>query len=305
MILSANISLLMRPTLNALVGDEMVRKGIYKQIYKTYPSKLNYEEDVEMQYSGYADLKREAAPTAETVMGQRNVNIYTHKVIALKFTISREALADNQYKTSFPQTATHLGTSLAATKDLLGAAPFNNAFNPAYPVGDGQPLCSTAHPIYGGTYSNVLNGGVGIDLSETSLQEMLTTARALRLQNGLLAMLYPEKLLVAPGPNEFASYVTVNSAYAPGNANNALNSVTPQATGAFKQGIVVNDYLLSAGNWFGLLNVAHGMKHFERDAVTTNMWANPDLHTVIADAYERYSFGNSDPRAVIGAVQVV
>lgn len=301
MILSANISLLMRPTLNALVGDEMVRKGIYKELYKTYPSSLNYEEDVEMLYSGYADIKPESSPTAETSMGQRVVNIYNHKVIALKFTISREALADNQYKTQFPQQASHLGTSLAATKDLLAAAPFNNAFNTAYPVGDGQPLCSTAHPIDAGTYSNIINGGVGIDLSETSLQAMLTLARALPLQSGLFSMLTIKKLAVAPGPTEFAAYATLNSAYTPMSANNPVNTVTPTATGAFKEGFVVNDYFQTPGNWFGMLNVTHGMKHFERDPVKTNMWANPDLHTVIADAYERYSFGNSDPRAVIGA----
>ena len=81
--------------------------------------------------------------------------------------ITKEAIEDNLYQNQFPQQAVSLRNSLRISKNTLSTNVLNNAFNAAYPIGDGQPVCSENHPIDGGVFSNTFNAHV--DFSEAGV----------------------------------------------------------------------------------------------------------------------------------------
>ncbi len=128
-------------------------------------------------------------------MGQRFLTSYIHKRIAIGFTITKEAIEDNLYQNDFPMKAMYMKNSLHTTKEILAANLLNNAFNPAYPIGDGEPVCSTSHPIDGGTYSNMLS--VPTAFSEAALEQLIILIHKFPTQAGLLTSTMPEKLVIA------------------------------------------------------------------------------------------------------------
>jgi len=170
MINTGQIAQLLRPGLKSVFGMMPAYPEQWTEIFKTYQSDKYQEIDVEMKYLGAADFKAEGSPIATDSMGQRIVTNYIHKTVGLSFAITQEAIQDNLYQSQFPQQAVSLKNSLRFTKNVLAANILNNAFDPAYPLGDGQPLCSVSHPIDGGVYSNKIGGDVPIDFSEAGIE---------------------------------------------------------------------------------------------------------------------------------------
>ena len=154
MINTGQIAQLLRPGLKAVFGRMSPYPEQWTEIFTTYDSDKYQEFDLEMKYLGPADIKQEGQPIASDSMGQRILTTYVHKRVGLSFTITLEAIEDNLYQQQFPQQAVALKDSLRTTKNILGANVLNNAFNAAYPIGDGQAMCSASHPIDGGTYAN-------------------------------------------------------------------------------------------------------------------------------------------------------
>ena len=91
-----------------------------------------------------------------------------HKVSIQILLLMHTFQKDNLYKSSFPMQAKALKDSMMQKKEVLGAAVLNNGFSSSYPIGDGQPVFSTSHPIDGGVVANTFT--VQADLNETSLE---------------------------------------------------------------------------------------------------------------------------------------
>jgi hypothetical protein len=251
-----------------------------------------------MKYLGAADIKPEGQPIATDSMGQRIVTNYIHKRVGLSFTITKEAVEDNLYQSQFPQQAVSLRNSLRITKNILGANVLNNAFNAAYPIGDGQSVCSATHPIDGGVFSNTLAGGATVDFSEAGVEQAIIQIQKFPMQSGILSQTMAKKLIL-PRELQFAASRLLNSAFRVDVANNDINAL--YHNDYIPDGYKINQFLTSATSWFIITDAEDGLKHFQRTPVETDTYVDYPTDNVMAKATERYSFGVSNPRGIFGS----
>ena len=299
MINTGQIAQLLRPGLKAVFGQYPTYPEQWTEIFKTYQSDKYQEIDVEMKYLGAADIKPEGQPIATDSMGQRIVTNYIHRRVGLSFTITKEAVEDNLYQSQFPQQAVSLRNSLRVTKNILGANILNNAFNAAYPIGDGQPVCSIAHPVDGGTFSNAFSpNGATVDFSEAGVEQAIILIQKFPMQSGILSQTMAKKMIL-PRELQFSASRLLNSAFRVDVANNDINAL--YHNDYIPEGYRINQFLTSATAWFILTDAEDGLKHFQRTPIETDTYVDFSTDNIMAKATERYSFGISNPRAIFGS----
>ena len=299
MINIAQIQSLLRPGLSSVFGSYAQYPSQWSEIFDVYESDKAVEIEVEMKFTGLAQIRPEGSPTAMDSMGQRIITNYNHKYIGLGFQITRQALMDNLYKTKFPMMAKSLRDSMAQTKNILGASVLNNGFDAQFPIGDGQPLFSTAHPIDGGTFANT--PAVAADLNEASLEAAIIAIQQFRNQAGLIVQTKPKKLIIGP-QNQFVAERLLASAFRTGTANNDISAI--YNISAIPEGYRVNQFIQQQGTvnpWFVLTDADDGFKHFIREPIDTDIYCDFATDNLMAKAIERYSFGVSNPRAAYGS----
>jgi hypothetical protein len=228
-------------------------------------------------------------------MGQQSVTTFYHQKYAVGYTITQEAIEDNLYPDQWPQQTKALKSSLNEAKETKAASIFNNAFNPAYPLADGVPLCSANHPILGGVVSNT----VGIQqLNEGSLENMLITIRKFLSASGNRFNAGSDKLVV-PTELEFQAERLLNSKYRTGTANNDINAINNMRS--LPGGYTVNRYFTNPGSFFILTDQKEYLVHYERWPIRSDLYTDNSTTNVNVVAYERYSFGIPDFRCLAGA----
>jgi len=290
------IANLLRPGLAAVFGDYPSYPSQWSEIFETYDSDKAVEIEVEMKMLGLAQIRAEGSPTASDSMGQRFTTSYVHKYVALSFSITRQAIKDNLYKTKFPLMVRALKKSMAQTKEILGASVLNNGFSAAFPIGDGQPLFSTMHPIDTGVVPNT--PAVAADLNEASLESAIITIQQFKDQAGLIVMTKPEKLVVPP-QGQFVSERLLASAFRTSTNINDVSAI--YNVSAVPQGYRVNQFLTTPNAWFLLTDAMDGFKHYIRESIETDVYADFSTDNLLAKAVERYSFGVSNFRAAYGS----
>lgn len=295
-ITTGEITSLLRPGLDE-VGLEYARyKGEYNKVFTTFKSFKNEEIDVEMRQTGYALEKAQGAPISIDSMGQRFTYQFIHKEFGLGFEITEIAVEDNLYKQEFYNGTKTLVNSYEQTREVMAMNVFNQAFNTAVPIGDGQPLCSIAHPIDGGTYANTFV--TNVDFSETGVEQAVIAVQKFKDQAGLLIAARIEALLLPP-ELEFSGCRLLESVFRTGTANNDINAIYNMK--AIPQGYHTNHYLTSPTNWFGLTNVKNTRKHFMRRPLKIDMSTDPRTKTLTVLGSGRYSFGVFTPLGVFGS----
>ncbi len=289
------IANLLRPGLAAVFGDYPAYPSQWSEIFETYDSDKAVEIEVEMKMLGLAQIRAEGAPTASDSMGQRIVTSYVHKYVALSFSITRQSVKDNLYKTKFPLMVRALKKSMAQTKEILGASVLNNAFSANFPIGDGKSLINLNHPIDGGVVAN--GATVGQDLNEASLEAAIITMQQFKDQAGLIVETKPEKLIVPPAL-QFVADRLLGSQFRVNTANNDISSLYNQSS--VPKGWRCNQFLTSTANWFLLSDAPDSFKHYVREAIETDVYTDFTSDNLLAKAVERYSFGVSNFRGVYG-----
>ena len=101
---------------------------------------------------------------------------------------------------------------------------FNNAFTSASTVSDGQPLCSTAHPISTGTLANTFTNGV--QFNEAAVEDAITLIKSWANVAGLKINMNSIKALV-PQSSAFDAARIFKSEFRTGTANNDINAIVP------------------------------------------------------------------------------
>lgn len=269
----------------------------YTDLFDTFSSNQAYEEDVQIVGFGLAPAKQQGAPVQYDSEIQGFLTRYTHVAYALGYIVTHEELQDNLYEAVSKTRAASLARGFRQTKERVAANIYNRAFNSSYVGGDGVALCSTAHiNTSGGTWSNKL--AVDADLSEAALEDITIQIMQAQDDRGLLINLMPKSLHIAPA-NWYNANRSLKSVYQTGTANNDINFI--KATNALPMGIKLNHYLTSPQAWFIRTNVQNGMKYFEREGISFTQDNDFDTKNAKAMAYERYSFGWTDPRAVYGS----
>ena len=288
------------PGLNALFGMEYAKYGEeHAEIFETESSDRSFEEETKLSGFGAAPVKNEGAAIAYDNAQEAFTARYTHETVAMGFSITEEAVEDNLYDSLSTRYTKALARAMAYTKQVKAAAILNTAFtgsgNPTY--GDGQVLCSTAHPLVsGGTNSN--RPTTGADLNETSLEAAVIQIAAWTDERGLLIAAKPRKLVVPPSLM-FVATRLLETELRVSTADNDINAL--KTNGSIPEGYTVNHYLTDTNAWFLMTDVPNGLKHFVRTPMQTSMDADFDTGNARYKARERYSFGVSDPLGIFGS----
>jgi len=290
---------LLLPGLRGVEGKYEMIPSQYDKIFTKHESKMALERTAEMRYLGLAQLKTEGGQTSfDSAAGERFVYNQEHTEIALGYAITRKAIDDNLYKTQFMPSNLGLIESFQQTKEIYGANVLNTAqtYN-SYVGGDGVALCSTAHPIDGGTVANTFT--TQQDLNEASLLNGMINIRTnFRDQAGLKVFARGRKLVVPPQLEPVAIRLT-KTELRPGTADNDVNAILSTA-GGLPEGYIVNDFLTSAYSWFLLTNI-DGLAYMERIKFESDMQVDFVTDNLLVKGYERYSFGYYNWRSIFGS----
>lgn len=287
------------PGINAWYGEAYNEFPVeYTDLFDTYSSRKQFEEDVGVSGFGLANVKSEGGPISYDTMTQGFVTRYTHVTYALGFMISREMIDDDQYDVVGQKRAKSLALSMRQTKETVGANVYNRAFNANYTGGDGVSMINSAHPLVaGGTASNQL--AVAATLSEAALEQACIDIARFTNDRGLKMSFMPKTVIVPP-ELMFEAERIMKSQYRIGTANNDVSALV--SMGKFPGGVKVNHYLSNTSPyaWFIRTNCPDGLKHFVRHADEFSEDNDFDTQNAKYMAYSRYSFGWTDWRGIYG-----
>lgn len=291
------IAKLLWPGLNARWGTKYTEHPKeYTDLVDVFSSDMAYEEDQEMTGFGLAPIKPQGSAVMYDEATQGVTTRYTHTAYSLGFIITHEALKDNLYEKIGMQRTGSLAFSMRQTKENVVANVYNRAFNSSYTGGDGKELLATDHPTLSGSQSNEL--AVAADLSEASLEDLCIQIGQAVNSRGMKISLMP-KALIVPVALQFEAARILKSVNQPGTGNNDINAL--RSMGMFPEGAKVNHYLTDADAFFIRTNVDEGLKLFQREEATFEQDGDFDTSNLKYKAYERYSTGWSDWRALYGS----
>jgi len=300
---SSNFAKALWPGINAWYGKAYNDYPVeYTQLFDTFTSKKQYEEDVGISSFGLAQTKGEGAPISYDSERQAFITRYSHIVYALGFIITREIYEDDQYDIVGQRKAQGLARSMRQTKEIVGANVYNRAFNTSYLGGDGSTLLaggaggSANHANFaGGTWTNTPS--VAVDLSEAALEQAFLDIAGFTDDRGLIIKTLP-KTLVIPRWLTFEAERILKTDGRVGTDNNDLNAIK---TMGIIPSFTVNHFLTDQDAWFIRTDIQNGMKYFERRADAFDMDEDFDTENAKYKATARYSFGWTDPRALYGS----
>ena len=289
---------LLLPGLRGVEGKYEMIPSQYDKIFTKHDSKMALERTAEMRFLGLAQLKTEGGQTAfDNSAGERYIYNQEHTEIGLGYAITRKAIDDNLYKTQFAPSNLGLIESFQQTKEIYGANILNTATTYNASIGgDGKALVASDHPIDGGVVSNYNT----VELNESTLLNAMIAIRTnFKDQAGLKVFARGRKLIV-PAALEPVAIRLTKTELRPGTADNDVNAIMMTA-GGLPEGYMVNDFLTDANNWFLLTNI-DGLSYMQRIKFETDMQVDFVTDNLLVKAYERYSFGYYNWRAIYGSL---
>ena len=289
------------PGVNAWYGKAYDEYAVeWTDLFDQFTSRKAFEEDVGVSSFGLAQVKPEGSAVAYDTEVQGFITRYTHIAYALGFIVTKEAFEDDQYDVVAQRRARGLAMAMRQTKENVAANIYNRAFNASYTYGDGSALLVSNHKnVAGGTYANIPS--VTSNISEAAFEQAVIDIARFKNDRGLLIQIMPRSIIIPP-ELMFEMERILKSQYRVGTPNNDISALV--SMGKFPEGMKVNHYLTSTTAWFVRTNAPDGMKYFERTAekfTEDNDW---DTENAKFKAMARYSFGNTDPRALYGSAGV-
>lgn len=287
---------LLLPGLWQVSGKYPQLPSTWPKVFKTRKSIMALERSVSMRYLPTAAVKQEGGTTVfDNNSGERYVYNQEHIEIGLGFAITRKAIDDNLYKTEFGPSVMGLNDAFKRTEELYAAAVLNTANVYDTTVGgDGVALASTAHPVDGGTVSNLASPAV--TLNETALLNAQVSINANWRDNANQRMNAKPRCLIIPPQLEPIAIRLLKTELRPGTANNDVNAIL-STQGGIPDGYLVWNYLTSNYAWF-IKTDLDGLVHMERTAYETDMSVEFTTDNLLVKGYERYSFSYNDWRAL-------
>ncbi len=300
-ITSGAIYSLLWPGLDKVGNNYKRYKGEFEKIYTRRKSNKAQEVMVDTKPTGYALLKPEGEQIASDYMEQTNKYVAINRQYGLSFAITDWAIENNLYENEFNTKTRSLYNSYDQTREVMAMNLFNQAFNPAVPIGDGKPLCAVDHPYVGGTYANTFVDAAGavmtVDFSETAIEQAIIKIQKFKDQAGML-IAAKAKYLLLPPELEFSGCRLLQSMYRIGTANNDINAIYNLK--AISGGYLTNQYLTSPSNYFILTDVPERFIWYDRMPFETDMNVDPNTKTLKVNGVGAYSFMAYTPNGVFG-----
>lgn len=298
---TGSVSRLLQDGVNKVFGDglkEHDRK--WDKMFMMNDSKKAFEIDVQLEGFNRAFAKTEGDDITFDSRRQGFTPKYVHTTFAKGYIVTRESLEDELYG-QLSKGASALARVMNITKEIEGASVYNNGFDSTFTMidGDGLELFSLVHPNgpSGGTFQNTLD--IQADLSEASLEDMLSLIQNITDARGLPAALQAERLIVPAGQSSFNAQRILGSVLQSDTANNATNSIRDM--NSVRDGWMSTPFLTDPDSWFLKTNAPDGMKYFTRRPVEFGQDNAFTSSNARFKASERYSFGWTDPRGAFGS----
>lgn len=284
--------------LNAVWGLEYKQlPEEWRMVFDVNTSKKAFEEDVLMTGFGSAVVKPEGSDVAFDSASEGWTARYTHDTLALAFNLTEEALEDNQYMQMGQKFTKALARALISAKEIRGASILNFGFDSGHTGGDGVALFSASHPAAsGGVQSNLL--ATPADLSEASLEDLLTQIRLAKDDRGLPIALKAKDLIIPPNLI-FTATRLLESTLRPGGPDNDVNAINKLRF--FGKPAVDVTRLSDPDAWFIKTDATDGLKYFQRVAAQFKVEDDFKSGNFRSKARERFSFGWTDWRAAFGS----
>jgi hypothetical protein len=287
---------LLLPGLWAVTGKYDQLPAVRKRIFKERKSNMALEQSTSMRYIAQAYLKQEGAPSqADNASGQRYTYNQTHNELAVLFAITRKAIDDNLYKTEFGPAVMGLNEAFDRTNEAFAADVLNSAatYNAAI-GGDGVAFASTAHPVDGGTFSNLASPAAS--LNETSLLNAQVAINANFRDNANQRMNAKPRQLIIPPQLEPVAIRLLKTELRPGTAQNDVNAIL-STQGGIPDGYHVWNYLTSQFAWFLQTN-QDGLVYMNRTPYETDMSVEFSTDNLLVKGYQRNSYSYNEPRSM-------
>lgn len=284
--------------LNAHFGMELENYfNEWPQFLDAESTNKAWEEDVLEIGFGAAPDKEEGDVYAEDAGAQGWVARYDIKTVALSFSITQEAIEDNQYQRLGPKYARELASALHYSKEIDAANVLNFAASSGYNGGDGVPLLSTDHPLWGGgVASNML--ATPADFSEASLEDVLIMIRRNRDDRGVPKRLKPVRVVGAP-EEEYNFHRILKTPGRPGTPDNDINAVKSKGIFTSDPAIITN--LVNPKLWVIRTDKRNSLKMMNRLSIERRMTQDSKTGNFEYYARHRYQPGWSDWRGAFGS----
>lgn len=264
-------------------------------IFTSEDSEKAYELDVSLSGMGLAAEKPEGTSIGYDAEKQDFATTYVHIVYALGTIITMEAQMNNLYRDLIYKAGRMLKRSLVHTDEQIAADIINNAYDVAFPLGDGQPLFSQNHVLgKGGTFANAFS--VATALSQAAVEDALIEIEDYRDGAGLLIDAKGVSLHI-PRQLRFTADRILASRFEPSTGNNAINPVAQ----IFPEGYHVNHRFTSAVDWFIKTDVDDGFKEFNRMDYTFDTDNDFGTSNYRHKGMFYKSYGVTDPRCGWGS----
>jgi hypothetical protein len=295
---NTNFRAVVEPILNEVFdGVYDQRKDEFLQCFKVRTG-IPRDRHEEPMLSGFGPAPElpEGMPVTYQAGGTLWLKEYFYKRYGLAFALTSTLVDDGDHIRIGATYSEHLAQSLIETKELLCANVLNNAFNSAYPGGDGVSLINSAHPLAVGTASNTIAASA---LSQTSAEQMLIQIRSNGVDNNQKKIHLDPAALIVPPALEFQGEVICKSILRSGTANNDLNAI--KSRGYLNKGVAVITRLTSSTNWFVHIdNIPKGLSLIMRKPLEKSMEGDFETDSWRYKAIERYDVGFTDFRGAFG-----
>ena len=299
---TGSVSRLLQEGVASVFGDALrEHEKKWDKMFTMHSSQKAFEVDVQLEGFTRAFEKTEGDDITFDSRRQGFTPKYPMVTYSKGYIVTEEALDDSLYH-QLDKGARALARSMSITKEIEGAAVYNNGFDATVTMidGDGEPLFSTAHPNgpSGGTYSNTL--AVPADLSESSLEDLLSLIQNITDARGLPAALQATRLIVPAGQSTFNAQRILGSVLQNDTGNNASNSIRDM--NSVRDGWMGNPFLTDVDSWFLFVaDVPEGLKYWTRRAVRFGQDNAFTSGNARFKSDERFAYGWSDARGCFGS----
>lgn len=235
---------------------------------------------------------------------------FNYFTFALACTVTEEAQLEDPINLMGKLPAM-LADSEQQTKDLTFWNTLNLAFSGNVLGSDGQPLCSTAHPLapisvpgvgvisqIGSTFSNSLGA---TQLTADALQQAYILFETLLSDRGLPSARHPKFLLVGPQLAKTAEEI-LGSPYRPGSNDNDINVVKETVT------LKVIRYFTSPTMWFvtsapgDIEGDSHSVVVAHKWENRVSTWMDPQTSNFNIKTSYRSTYGFIGWRGIVGSL---
>ena len=264
---SAQFRILVEPILSEHFDGVYDLRKEFREYMRVKPGiQRAYQMEPVMYGLGSAPAMGEGGPVTYKSGGVVFNKTYVFQQYGIAFGLTKVLVEDGDHISIGRIYSEQMGQGMAETEETAAANVLNRAFNGAYLGGDGVSLNSNAHPISGGTASNLLTTPAA--LSETSVESMLTQIRKAIDNDRKFVRITPRKLLVSPD-NEWQAERITKSALSPGSANNSINAIA--STKALPEGYEVITRLTSSTAWWIKTDEQMGLQFITRRMAQKSM----------------------------------